>query len=125
MYHGFKLIEAGQRTRARQVFARAHQFRDLPDVSQIVQRPFVQHLRQGDRAHLLVDRRALAGARRQVAQGFDVGLALLLEMVEGILGIHVAVQLQVELRVVAVRIRDSPRSGSGPGAPGSSGLRYG
>jgi hypothetical protein len=52
----------------------------------------------------LVHRRALAGARRQVAQRFDVGLALFLEMIEGILGIHVAIQLQVVLRVVAFEL---------------------
>src|ERR1035438_4579969 len=98
-------VEGPQRTRARQVFARPHQLRDLPDVPQIVQRPFVQHLRQGDRSHLLVNRLACAGARRQLAQRFDVGLALFLEMIEGILGIHVAIQLQVLLRVVARELR--------------------
>ena len=82
---GFKLIELAQRTRARQVFARPNQLRDLPDVSQIVQRPFVHHLRQGDLSHLLVNRLACAGARRQLAERFDVGLALFLEMIEGIL----------------------------------------
>src|ERR1017187_9417 len=98
-------IELAQRTRACQVFARAHQFRDLPDVSQIVQRPFVQHLRQGDGSHLLVYRFAIAGARRQIAQRFDIGLALFLEMIEGILGIHVAIQLQMLLRVVTFELR--------------------
>ena len=55
------MIEAGQRTRARQIFARAHQFSDLPDVSEIVQCPFIQHLGEGNGSHLLVHCPPFAG----------------------------------------------------------------
>jgi hypothetical protein len=54
-------------------------------VTQVVQRPFVEHLVQRDLPGLLVQRHSAAGLGRQIAQVRDVGFALLLEVVDGIL----------------------------------------
>ena len=40
------------------------------------------------------------GAGRQIAEGFDVGFALLFEVVEGILGVHVFVEIEMLLSVI-------------------------
>jgi len=66
------------------VFSRSHQLSDLPDMSQIVHGPLMQHLLQGDFAGLLVPRASFTGASRQGPQILDVGLALLFKMDEGI-----------------------------------------
>ena len=60
----------------------AHQFRDLPDVSEVVHGPLVEHLLQRDFARLLVHGAALAGGAWQRPQKVHVGVALLLELVE-------------------------------------------
>src|SRR3981189_1749946 len=81
-----EVVKAGERSCAREIFARADQLRHLADVAEIVQRPFVQHLRKRDRAYLFVYGRARAVFESQAAEEFDVGLALFFEMVEGIFG---------------------------------------
>jgi len=59
----------------------------LPDVSQIVHRPGVQHLVQGDFAGLLVEGNASSGAGGQAAQILQVRVALFLEVGEFLFGI--------------------------------------
>ena len=94
--------------RRRPVFSGADQLGDLPDVAQIVERPFVQHLRQGDLAVLLVHRYAIAGAGGKIAEELDVVLALLLEMIEGVLGVGIAIEIEIHLRVVGLELGTGP-----------------
>jgi hypothetical protein len=61
---GPELVLLAQGPRALQVLPRPHQLRDLPDVSDVVQRPLVQHLREGDLACLPVKRPPIPGRRR-------------------------------------------------------------
>ena len=89
----FEPVAASQRPGALQVLSGAHQFGDLPDVPQIVKRPLMEHLAQGDLTGLPMQRHAAADFRRQVAQVFDVGFALLLEVVESIVRIGIPVQI--------------------------------
>jgi hypothetical protein len=60
----FQAVAIAQFSRCLQVFSRSHQLSDLPDMSQIVQGPLMQHLLQVDFAGLLVPRAAFAGASR-------------------------------------------------------------
>ena len=78
----FQAVAIAQFSRCLQVFSRSHQLSDLPDMSQIVHGPLMQHLLQGDFAGLLVPRAAFTGASRQGTQILHVGLALLFKMVE-------------------------------------------
>ena len=48
------MIVGPERPSARKVRSRADQFRDLTDVSKVVQSPFVQHLSKRDFSDLLV-----------------------------------------------------------------------
>ncbi len=98
-------LNAYERMLAAEVFSRSHQLSDLPDMSQIVHGPLMQHLLQGDFAGLLVPRAAFTGASRQGPQILHVGLALLFKMVEGIFRIGIAVQLQVHLRIIRLELR--------------------
>src|SRR5271165_7486512 len=61
----FQAVAIAQFSRCLQVFSRSHQLSDLPDMSQIVHGPLMQHLLQGDFAGLLVPRAAFTGASRQ------------------------------------------------------------
>jgi hypothetical protein len=69
-------VGRSQRAGAIFVFSGTSQFGDLPDVTDIVHRPFVQHLRQGDFAVLLMDGDAIARAGRQAAEEVDVAFPL-------------------------------------------------
>ena len=69
-------------------------------MAKIVQRPLVQHLRQRDLARRLVPRLAFAVVQRKPAQQLDIGLALVLEVAEVLLGVRVPVDFEVHLRVV-------------------------
>ena len=96
---GFRILAAlwvqavaiAQFSRRLQVFSRSHQFGDLPDMSQIVHGPLVQHLLQGDFADLLVPGATFPGASRQSPQKFQIRLALILKVVEGIFRIGIAI----------------------------------
>ena len=81
-------------------------------MTQIVKRPFEEHLVQRDLPGLLMQRHPATRFGRQVAQVFDVTLALLLEVVEGILRIGVPVQVQIHLRIVRFERRPSLRQES-------------
>ena len=73
------------------MFAGAHQFRDLADMAEIVHGPFVERLLERDFAGLLVHGAALPRAARERPQIFHVGLALLFEVVEGVLSVRIAI----------------------------------
>ena len=75
----FQPVAASERPGAVQILSGAHQLRNLPDVTEVVQRPFVKHLIQRDLPGLLVQRHPAAGLGRQIAQVFDVAFALLLD----------------------------------------------
>src|SRR5262245_61034951 len=66
--------------------------------------PFMQHLLEGDRADLAMDRDFLSGAGRKLSQVLDVGLTLVVEMIERLLGIGLAIQLEMHLRVVRFKL---------------------
>jgi len=76
----FKLIGLAERAGARPASPCADQFRDLPDVPQVVQRPLVEHLRQRDLPGFLVERAPVSRARRQSPEIFDICFALLFEV---------------------------------------------
>jgi hypothetical protein len=101
----FQAVAIAQFSRCLQVFSRSHQLSDLPDMSQIVHGPLIQHLLQGDFAGLLMPRAAFTGASRQGPQILHVALALLCKMVEGGFCIGIAVQLQVHLRIVQLELQ--------------------
>jgi hypothetical protein len=101
----FQTVAIAQLSRCLQVFSRSHQLSDLPDMSQIVHGPLMQHLLQGDFAGLLVPRAAFTGASRHGPQILHVGLALLLKIVERIFRISIAVQLQLHLRIIRLELR--------------------
>src|SRR5580704_16302316 len=70
-------VAIAQFSRCLQVFSGSHQLSDLPDMSQIVHGPLMQHLLQGDFAGLRVPGAAFTGASRQGPQILQVTLALL------------------------------------------------
>src|SRR5215831_12066035 len=86
-----ELIKLPQSPRCLPVLARTHQLGNLANVPQVVHGPFMQHLLKRDFSRYFVHGLPSAGTARQRAQELDVGLALLFEIVEGILGIGMAV----------------------------------
>src|SRR5215831_2108935 len=87
VWSGLQVIRRSHRTGTRLVFSGADQFHDLSNVAEIMKRPLVQHLGEGDLAELPVSRDTVTGAVRQIAKKFNVGLALIFEVIEGLLGI--------------------------------------
>src|SRR5208283_5709470 len=85
----FQAVAIAQFSRRLQVFSRSHQLSNLPDMSQIVHGPLMQHLLQGDFAGLLVPGAAFTGASRQGPQILHIDLALLFKMVEGVFRIGI------------------------------------
>ena len=65
----------------------------------------MQHLRQCNLPGLLVQRDTAAVRPRQAAYELDVGFPLLLEMVERVLRVGTAIQVQLKLRVVGLEFR--------------------
>ena len=65
----------------------------------------MEHLRKRDRAGLEMDGGARPVLRGEIAQQFQVGFALLLEVIEGIFWIGLGVKFDVELRVVRLKLR--------------------
>src|SRR5260370_11468050 len=57
---GFQVVGGGHRAGAGLVLAGAGQFGDLADVAEVVERPFIQHLRHGELAILLMQGEAIA-----------------------------------------------------------------
>jgi len=100
----FQVVAIAQFSRCLQMFSRSHQLSDLPDMSQIVHGPLMQHLLQGDFANLVVPGAAFPGASRQASQILHVGFALLLKMLEGRFGVGIAVQLQKHLRLIGLEL---------------------
>src|SRR5437773_5292204 len=99
---GFQVVGDGHRAGAGLVLASAGQFGDLADVAEVVEHPFIQHLRHGDLAVLLVKGEAIARAGGEVAEELDVVLALLFEVIEGILGVGIPIEVEIHLRVVGL-----------------------
>ena len=60
----FQAVAIAQFSRCLRVFSRSHQLSDLPEMSQIVHGPLMQHLLQGDFAGLLAPGAAFTGASR-------------------------------------------------------------
>ena len=75
-------------------------------MSQVVQSPLVQHVRERDFADLLVHRHAIAGADRQAAQEFHVGFALCFEMIE--LGLEIGIAISIKPHLSVVRLQVGP-----------------
>ena len=87
------------------MLARAHQFGHLADMPEIVHGPLMQHLLERDLAGRLVPGSPFAGATRQRPQELDVSLALLLEVIERIFGIGIAIEIEIHLRIVRFELR--------------------
>lgn len=106
---GFQVVGGGHPAGASLVLAGAGQFGDLADVAEVVKRPFIQHLRHGDLAILLMQGEAIARAGGEVAEELDVVFAQLLEVIEGILGVGIAIEVET-----SARRRARTRDGSPP-----------
>jgi len=98
------MVRTAERAGGGEVFAGADELGDLADVAEIVHRPFVEHLGEGDFAGFLVAGAAVAGAAGEGAQEFDVALALVFEVIEGIFGIGVAVEIVIHAGVVGLEL---------------------
>lgn len=100
-----QLVIFAERAGLLPVLAGTNQFCDLPDVAKVVHRPLMEHLLQGDLTGGFVMRAALADGSRQLPQIFHVNLALLPEKFERSMGVSVAVEVEVHLRVVWLELR--------------------
>src|SRR5437868_14929169 len=90
---GFQVVGGRDRAGAGVVLAGARQLDHLPDVAEIVERPFIQHLRERDLAILLVEGGARAGIGREIAKKRDILLSLLLESIECLFRIGIAIEV--------------------------------
>ena len=82
------------------MLARADELGDLADMPEVVQRPLVEHLRQRDGANFQMDGGSVAVLGGKAAEEFQIGFALLLEVIEGVFGIGLGVEIEVVLGVV-------------------------
>src|ERR1051325_6601683 len=101
----FQDVAAPQRSGALEVLSGAHELGNLPDVTQVVKRPLVEHLIQSDLSGLAMQGCSVTRFGRKAAQVFDICFALFPELLERILWIGVPVQVQVHLRVVGLEGR--------------------
>ena len=99
-----ELVIRAERPGAGEILARPHQLGDLPDVPEVVQGPFVQHLGQRNLPGRAMHRLALARFGGKPTEQLDVSFALVLEMAEVLFGIGVLVNVEVHLRVVGLEL---------------------
>src|ERR1035441_7568213 len=97
--------EAGEITLSQMLPAWAmHDLGHIRQVPQVVHCPFVEHLRERDLTGFAMQGAPIAGGVGQGAHELHVGLALLLEMVEGILRIGLAIEVVIETGVVGFEL---------------------
>ena len=97
---GVQLVRFSEWSGTVPIFSGSYQLRDLADVPDVVQRPFVEHLGKRDLPDFRVFRPPVSRAGRQVPQEFDIALALLFEMIEGGFGVGISIECEMHLRVV-------------------------
>ena len=98
---GVQLVGPSEWPGAVPIFSGSHQLRDLADVSDVVQRPFMQHLGKRDLPDFRVIRLPLSRPGRQILQKFDVVRAVFCETIEGVIGIGISIEVEMHLRVVS------------------------
>src|SRR5262249_18959703 len=101
---GINRVLPPKRPDLRKVLERPNNLGDLPDVADIVKSPLIKQVRYGDRAQLGMPRRAIHNVFRQLAQIIQIRLALLFEMIEGILGAAAGILTGGEVSFLIVRL---------------------
>ena len=61
----------------------------------------MEHLGKRDLPDFRVIRRTVSRAGRQILQKFDIVLALFFEMIEGVFGVGISIEIEIHLRVVS------------------------
>ena len=97
---GVQLVGLSEWSGTVQIFSGSHQLRDLADVPDVVESPFMEHLGKRDLPDFCMIGLPVSGAGRQIFQKFDVVPALFFETIKGLFGVGISIEVKMHLRIV-------------------------